>query len=128
MGVAKQSPFYQLLGFQDGLDGDENVYLQLEIREDHLNNNGSLHGGVHATMLDNVFGAMIYYKTGCRNLTISLHVHYLAPAREGVLKAKGSFMQLGYKSAQLEGYIYDEDDQLIAKGSGTFKLLREAKS
>lgn len=122
----KQSPFFELLGFENRVDNDGNVYIQLDVKEEHLNIQGSLHGGVHATMIDNILGSTLFQKTETPSVTTTLHLHYFAPFKAGRLTAKAEVLNLTYKSAVLEGTIYAEDGTVIAKGSGTFKLIRKA--
>ncbi|GAK11523.1 PaaI family thioesterase [Geomicrobium sp. JCM 19039] len=75
-------------------------------------------------MLDNVFGATIHHLTGCKNVTVTLNIHYLSPVNSGTITARCQVLHMGYKLAALDGFIYDEDGSQIAKSSGTFKLLR----
>ncbi|QQK78331.1 PaaI family thioesterase [Salicibibacter cibarius] len=104
---------------------DGGVTVVLDIDEKHMNRNGILHGGVHATMLDNILGAALARHTGMPSTTISLNVNYLAPVKKGRLTASATILQLGYKSATVEGVIMDTEGTAIAKGTGTFKILRK---
>ncbi|MBB6450872.1 acyl-CoA thioesterase [Geomicrobium halophilum] len=123
--LQRQSPFFELLGFENDEGEDGKIRILLDIKEQHMNKNQTLHGGVHAAMLDNIFGTVIYHHTYVPSTTITLNVHYLAPVKEGRVTAVANILHLGYKSATVEGLISDEEGKAIAKGTGTFKLLRE---
>ncbi|SOC06135.1 uncharacterized protein (TIGR00369 family) [Ureibacillus xyleni] len=118
-------PFFQFIGF-DIIDFDEDrVILKLEIRDDLLNNNHTLHGGIHASMIDQVLAMCIRAKTKSRCATISLNINYLAPITAGTVYATGRIVQLGYRITQAEGEVYTEDGTVLAKGIGSFKIIRE---
>ncbi|WP_054707239.1 PaaI family thioesterase [Bacillus sp. JCM 19041] len=122
----KQSPFFELLGFENRVDDRGNVYIELEVKEEHLNIQGLLHGGVHAAMIDNILGTTLFQATETPSVTTSLHIHYFTPFNEGKLTARAKIQNLTYKSAMVEASIYTEEGTVVAKGSGTFKLMRKA--
>ncbi|WP_246516351.1 PaaI family thioesterase [Salicibibacter cibarius] len=125
MELASESHFFNHVGFEMTEAEDGGVTVVLDIDEKHMNRNGILHGGVHATMLDNILGAALARHTGMPSTTISLNVNYLAPVKKGRLTASATILQLGYKSATVEGVIMDTEGTAIAKGTGTFKILRK---
>ncbi|SET34738.1 acyl-CoA thioesterase [Salinibacillus kushneri] len=121
----KDSPFISHIGleivdFQEG-----NIQLKLLVKEKLFNVNGTMHGGVHATVLDTVMGMTTRSITKAPCLTINLNIHYLSPSKSGVVYAKGSIIHRGYRMATVEGEMTDSDGTILAKGIGTFKLLRD---
>jgi acyl-coenzyme A thioesterase PaaI-like protein len=50
----------------------------------HLNGNGTLHGGVYASLIDNAMGLSVAALVGLRTATIGLDVHFLGAVRERV--------------------------------------------
>ncbi|MDX8290964.1 PaaI family thioesterase [Metabacillus indicus] len=123
----EESPFFQHMGI-DIVHFEENeVKIKLQMKEYVLNANGTLHGGVHATMLDYVQGMLLRSVSKTRCATINSSIQYLAPSTGGEIYAEGKILQLGYKTAFMEGEIRDSEGKLLAKGSGTFKLIRDGE-
>lgn len=90
-----------------------------------LNVNDALHGGVHTTLLDTIIGQTIAQQAESPVATIHLSIYYSAPAKLGsTLTAKGQIVQMGKSIATGEGVITDENGTLIAKGIGSFKIVR----
>lgn len=118
------SPFFSHIGFEVIKFEEENVLLKLTIDQHLLNVNDTLHGGVHATMLDFVLGMVIQSKTLTRCATINLNINYLAPSTSGDIFAKGRILQQGYRTVTAEAELFDSHEMLLAKGVGTFKLIR----
>ncbi|WP_173916746.1 PaaI family thioesterase [Halobacillus sp. Marseille-Q1614] len=119
------SPFFSHIGFRIIRFEEGNVLLHLPVQENLFNVNGTLHGGVHASMLDLILGMAIRSTTKTRCTTMNLNINYMAPVSDGNLAAKGRILQQGYRVVTAEGEIYDQEDNLIAKGIGTFKLIRD---
>nr|WP_026045588.1 PaaI family thioesterase [Paenisporosarcina sp. TG-14] len=111
---------YEIIEFQENM-----VLLKLPINEEFLNVNNTLHGGVHAAMLDQVLGMVTRVTSKTRCATINLNINYLAPSMSGSIYAKANIVQHGYRIATAEGEIYDEQGKTLAKGIGTFKLFRD---
>jgi uncharacterized protein (TIGR00369 family) len=121
----EKSPFYNHLGLEI-LDFDENkVKIKLGVQEHLLNANETLHGGVLASMLDFIQGMLLRSITKTKCVTISLNTHFLASVSSGEVFAEARILQLGYKIASLEGEIKDASNHLVAKGMGTFKIIRD---
>ncbi|WP_232233753.1 PaaI family thioesterase [Bacillus sp. J33] len=103
---------------------DDRVKLKLTISDHLLNVNGTLHGGIHATMLDYVQGMLLraVTKEGC--VTTSLTTQYLNSASEGEIFAESKILKLGYNVAFMEAEIKNSEGKILSKGLGSFKLLR----
>ncbi|MGV2621416.1 UNVERIFIED_CONTAM: PaaI family thioesterase [Halobacillus marinus] len=120
----EQSPYFQHIGFEIIRFEEGDVLLKLAVTDKLRNVNGTLHGGVHASMIDLILGMTIRSATKTRCSTINLNVHYLAPVSGGDLYAKGKLLQQGYKIVTAEAEMYDREGVMAAKGMGTFKLIR----
>ncbi|MGE6716766.1 PaaI family thioesterase [Peribacillus frigoritolerans] len=121
----ESNPFLSHIGFQIIYFEEGNVKVKLTIEEYLMNTNGTLHGGVYATMLDFILGMVLRSVTKTRCVTTNLTIHYLASMSEGELYAEAKVLQQGYKLAFAEGEIKDMKGNVITKGIGTFKLIRE---
>ncbi len=75
-----------------------------------------------------IFGA-IYYEVNNRFHVSSLEIKtsFLAPTRAGNLRVEGWVIKQSYKTAFMEGHIYNEDNELTATASTVAKLLRAPK-
>jgi uncharacterized protein (TIGR00369 family) len=122
-----QSQFSQLLGIKTVHFEKGNVILQLNIEENHINGIQTVHGGVIATLIDNIIGATIASIVNLPSTTINLNIQYLSPAKTGVLTARANILHLGYKIVTGEGIISDSENNVIAKGTGTFKNVTSPK-
>lgn len=77
-------------------------------------------------MLDNVIGDSIAIAVNSAVVTINLNINYVAPVKvDSLLTATGKIIQQGYRISMAEGAIEDEEGNLIAKGIGTFKIIRD---
>ncbi|MGE7765462.1 PaaI family thioesterase [Peribacillus sp. NPDC096540] len=121
----ESSSFFSHIGFEIVRFEEGNVLLKLNIEDHLLNVNGTLHGGIHATMLDTILGMVTRSVTKSKVVTTSLTVHYLSSMSSGELFAEAKVLQQGYKIAFTEGEIKDSKGNIIAKGTGVFKLIRD---
>lgn len=118
------NPFVDMLGAQLVEWYPEYCTWELEIAACHTNTQGSLHGGVSATLLDVACGYTGFCpengKLEHRAATLSLSIQYLAKACEGVLLAKGRLLGGGRRVFFAEAQLF-ANDQLIATASGSFR-------
>ncbi|WP_257350409.1 PaaI family thioesterase [Pseudalkalibacillus decolorationis] len=118
------SPFFKLLGFRFVELTEDEVILELPIEEKLLNTAGNLHGGVYATLIDNIIGLKLRSMYGQPMITVDLNVKYIAPINRGRITAKAKVFGNGRKIKMGEGEVYDQDGNLLAKGYGTFKVVK----
>lgn len=121
----EESTFFSHIGFEIIHFEEGNVLLKLPANDQLLNVNGTLHGGVHAAMLDQILGMVIRVTTKTRCATINLNVNYLAPSAGTDIFATAKIIQKGYRIVTAEGELADEHGNMLAKGIGTFKLIRD---
>jgi uncharacterized protein (TIGR00369 family) len=99
--------------------------FELDVQARHLNRQGSLQGGVTATLLDAACGYAGLEPDGNdiagHAVTVMLSISYLARTSAGRLRATGSVTKAGrslyFSTATLTG----EAGELIATAQGTFK-------
>ncbi len=120
------NPFLNHLGFELVQLNEDSVALKLKVQPDHHNLNQTLHGGIHAAMLESIQSMIIQsiYKT--KTSVMNLNVHYLSPVSTGEIIATAKIVQKGYKIATTEARMIDEKQQLIASGTGVYKILRNS--
>lgn len=123
------SNFIKYLGIRPYRDDEGNIVLELLVDDHVLNLNDTLHGGVHASLLDTIIGQTIAQASHAPVATINLSVYYSAPAKKGsILTARAQIVQKGYRIATGEGTLTDENGNLIAKGIGSFRIARKKQA
>jgi uncharacterized protein (TIGR00369 family) len=117
-------PFVEHLGVRILEKGDGTVRLRLEPRPELTNSWGSVHGGVLMTLLDVALAsAGRSLDENCNGaLTVEMKVNFIAAAQGPVL-GEGRAMRAGRSLIFSEGELRSEDGTLLAKATGTFKLL-----
>ncbi|MDW5375994.1 PaaI family thioesterase [Halomonas sp. HP20-15] len=121
------NPFIDLIGARLSEWTTDRCEWALDIGPQHLNTQGSLHGGIIATLLDVACGysgfCLATDDSGARAATISLTVHYMAKASQGRLIARGrrtgGGRRIFFATAEL---MSCDDDTVIATASGSFRL------
>ena len=118
------TPFIDMLGARLVEWGPGSCTWQLEIAAHHTNTQGSLHGGVIATLLDVACGYSGFRpeqgRLDHRAATLSLSIQYLAKSHHGVLLAKGRRIGGGRRVFFAEAKLL-AGEQLIATASGSFR-------
>src|SRR6266436_8206593 len=119
--------FPRLLGIE--LDSIEHgrARLSLEVRQQHLQLAGIMHGGAIATLIDTAvaFAIVGASKPGSRFTTIEMKVNYLRPIREGRVVADARLIRDGRRIVVSECDLFDSRGQLAAKGLLTYMRLDE---
>jgi uncharacterized protein (TIGR00369 family) len=103
--------------------------VQVDLESAHLNSWEVAHGGVLMTMLD-VAMAHAARSTNAKEpdhgpgvVTVEMKTSFMRPA-EGRLTAKGVLLHRSTTMAFCEGSVFNEEHQLCAHATGTFKYLR----
>lgn len=125
-------------GFADWLGvriagwSDEGPYLVLPVRDELINRNGSVHGGVLLTLLDSVCSlAGLSYEEGRlvgRVTAVSITANFIAPIQNGTMHARSRLRGGGRKLAMVDGEIRDDAGNLIATGSGVIRRIEDKKA
>lgn len=117
-------PFVEHLGLQILEKGDGVVRLRFDPRPEFANSWGSIHGGALMTLLDVALAsAGRSLDDQCNGaLTVEIKVNFIAAAL-GPVFAEGRAQRAGRSLIFSEGELRGEDGSLLAKATGTFKLL-----
>jgi uncharacterized protein (TIGR00369 family) len=99
--------------------------FEIDVGPRHLNRQGSLQGGVAATLLDAACG-YAGLSTGRdaapgHAVTVSLTISYLAKASAGRLRATGTVTKAGRSLYFSSGELKSASGELIATAQGAFK-------
>jgi acyl-CoA thioesterase len=89
--------FNHLLGFELVRMHRDGVTIQCRIRPELLNSQGSLHGGVTASIADAAVGTALYrhFEGARRFTTVELKINYFRPVTEGRLLARSHLVRVG---------------------------------
>lgn len=89
--------FTAVLGIDRVMAREGRSEVRLPITADLLNPLGVVHGGVIAALVDEAIGLAAYslLPPGAAAVTAELHVHFLMPARSGLLVARGTIWRSG---------------------------------
>jgi uncharacterized protein (TIGR00369 family) len=111
----------ELISIDDGTSE-----LRLKLQAHHLNPGGIAHGGVVAAILDVAAGLAHRSKLGpdATHVTVQLHINYMKAVGTGVVIARGVSLQTGRRVGHSEATLYDEDDQVLARASATFLIVK----
>jgi len=117
-------PFVEHLGIRILEKSEGLVKLRLDPRPELANSWGSVHGGVLMTMLDVALAsAGRALDENCNGaLTVEMKVNFIAAAT-GTVLGEGRAQRAGRSLIFSEGELRGEDGVLLAKATGTFKLL-----
>lgn len=101
--------------------------LSLEVRQQHLQLAGIMHGGAIATLIDTAvaFAIVGASKPGSRFTTIEMKVNYLRPIREGRVVADAKLIRDGRRIIVSDCDVYDCEGKLSAKALLTYMRLDE---
>ena len=134
---SQKIPFHQVIGIQFDEITPEGCTLSFQMKPELVGNfvHGMLHGGVTATALDVVGGAMAAAAMLEKNLdadeaeigkklakigTIDLRVDYVRPGIGEQFYAKARLLRSGNKVSVVRMELHNQEDTLIALGTGTY--------
>ena len=90
---------------------------------DHLNPNGSIHGGVAATLLDSCMGLAVrtLLPRGVGSTTLEFKMSFLRPVtvESGLLRAEGKVLMVGRRTGFAEGWLTGSGGRLLVHGTTT---------
>ena len=101
---------------------DDACKVSFEMTDFMTNPQGGLHGGVIAFVLDISMGHLLWKKAGA-GTTLEMKVQYAKAAKTGRLTATGRFLRQGRSISYLRSELTDQDGDLIAFATSTWKSL-----
>ena len=127
--LRKRIPFVKDLGIElvSGAGGHSRVELNVLPR--HLNSWGGVHGGVTMTVLDVAMAvaARSLQPEGAGVLTIEMKTSFIQTGPpQGRVAATGICVHRSVSLAFCEAELRDDRDRIVARASGTFKVLRRS--
>ena len=125
-GKAPPPPIQELIGFSMVEASTGSTVFALEIRPEHYNPMGTLHGGVLCDMADAAMGyaTLTTLEAEQSFTTLELKANYFKPVWNGRLVATAKVVKRTRKIAYVECEVSDEGGSLVAKMSSTCMVLR----
>ena len=122
--MADSASFVDRLGTSGRTADDGTARLELDATEEHLNEAGTVHGGVLATLVDTAMGSAVRSLTGEGDVpaTSQLTVTYLRPGTPGHLVATGRVSKQGEHLTVCEAEVEQEGKTLV-HAVATFAVL-----
>jgi uncharacterized protein (TIGR00369 family) len=108
--------------------GDGTATVEMATTEDMANHSGFVHGGMISTLADSAMGRSLRtLKPGVtRAMSFDLKLNFISAAKIGeTLRATGSVIHAGRRTAVTECRVEGADQRLVATASATFSLTRE---
>lgn len=123
------TPFQRSLGLRWTMLGDDagSVAVEMAMRDDLRGPAGSLEGGVVSTLADVAGASAAALAAGGLVATEHISISFLAPGREGPIRATGLPLRVGRQDAVAEVRIVDtgKADRLMAVALVTVRVLAE---
>ena len=117
--------FAERLGARAEAAEDGSARVGFQVREEHLNRAGTLHGGVLATLVDTAMGLAVRTTTGESDVpaTSQLTVTYLRPGTPGSLDVTAQVRTRGEHLTVCDADV-EQDGRPVAHAVATFALLQ----
>lgn len=121
----RESPYPSLIGMRIASLEYDRCRIELDLRRDHLQPFGIVHGGVLATLIDTAtfWAAFLRLPEDSGLVNVDLKLNYLKAAVSGRLRAEGECLRAGRQISYTVASVYDEADQLVAHGTSTVMAL-----
>ncbi len=102
------------------------IEIGFSVDERFTNPGGTVQGGFLAAMLDDTQGPALFAMTGGEVYapTIDFTIAFIRPARPGRFIGKGRVVSLGRTVAFTEAELFDEDGDLVARGTFSNRVMK----
>ena len=115
-------PYLKHLGIEVESVGPGTSTLRLPVREELSRNDGIIHGGAVASVIDSAFAFAIIpiLAENERTVTVDLTIHYLRPLSGGVCKTTARVVRAGRRVITVSADLFDENEKLAATALSTY--------
>ncbi|MDR0267423.1 PaaI family thioesterase [Paenibacillus sp.] len=128
MVEAAKDSFWDYIGCEIIEVNEKEVVVGFDILPHHLNPIGILHGGMHASAMDSAMGIIAMLSRPDVNVvTVGLNMNYVAPVSEGRVLVSAQMVHSSRKLMTTQAYARKENGDLLAFGTGTFRVLNTMK-
>jgi len=123
-----ESPFAQLLGLRHYPAVDGVGLASMTIEDKHRQGAGVVQGGIIVALADYAFHLACETRLGAGQtaVTVELKVNFLAPAKDGELRAAARIVSARRRIIVCDVDVTGKDNELIAKCLGTYIVNGQA--
>ena len=129
-GDIPMSPMLRLLDIHGQEAQAGHAVFTVVPQEFHLNPMGMAHGGLACALLDTAMAVAVVstLPRGVGYVTLEIKINFTKPMTtdKGELRALGSALHIGSRTATAEGKILDAEGAMYAHGTTTLLLMRPA--
>ncbi len=118
-------PYAKLLGLELEQVGSGTATLALDVRKELTQNNGIVHGGAIASLIDTATAFAIISLLAHRErvTTVDLTISYLRPLKGGRLRAEAKVVRAGRRLFVVSAEVFDADGKLATTALSTYIKL-----
>ncbi len=124
--------FGRILEMDFNIEGPGEISYSMPVTSLHLATPFAAHGGAISALMDATMGICALSKVLEEDKvvsTIELKISFVKPAFENdVLHASADVIKTGSRLIFVEGKIFNQNDELVALGTGTFNSYPAAKA
>jgi uncharacterized protein (TIGR00369 family) len=126
-GLLPGAPIAETLGMINFGGEPGAITVELDPEHRHYNPLGSVHGGVISTLLDTAAGCSVHstLQPGEGYTSLDLTVKFLRPVttESGRLRAEGSVLQRGRRTALAQAQVFDASGKLVAHATSSCMIF-----
>ena len=124
IGCSPHNPIGMKLEFWDEGEG---LYAEWEPRSEFMGWENVLHGGIQATLLDEIAAWVVYVKCETAGVTGEMQVKYKNPVytNKGKLTLRGSIVEQNRRLATIKSQLYNADGELACEAILKYYLFPE---
>ncbi|MFN2532319.1 MAG: PaaI family thioesterase [Pyrinomonadaceae bacterium] len=121
-------PFAQLLGIRLQNVGFGRAVLAMEVTDKLKQNDGIVHGGAIASLIDSAtaFAILPLLGEGERTTTIDLTINFLRPLSSGSATATATLLRAGRRIISVSAEVHNDEGKLVASALSTYLRLEAA--
>jgi acyl-CoA thioesterase len=115
-------PYAKFLGLELGELSNGQVTIHLPVRDELLQNQGVVHGGAVASLIDtaSAFAVLTQIDLNERVTTTDLTIHYLRPITSGRMTAHARVVRGGRRLFVLSVDVFNDQEMLLATAVTTY--------
>lgn len=115
-------PYAKFLGLELGELSNGQVTIHLRVRDELLQNQGVVHGGAIASLIDtaSAFAVLTQIDLNERVTTTDLTIHYLRPITSGQMTAQARVVRGGRRLFVLSVDVFNDQEVLLATAVTTY--------
>jgi acyl-coenzyme A thioesterase PaaI-like protein len=110
-------------------DGDE-IVSKWDPSEDYQGFHDILHGGIQATMMDEIASWVVFVSFDSAGMTYQLKTRFRKPVHisKGIITVRAKLLRKEKQIAEIEARLYDGADMLCAEGLANYYVMPREKA